>query len=179
LRLANAAAGAGRVDEALRIDREVLGGEGTPGPSDPRMFARLLSASRLASLLAKPDPAAGITVEAVSRKLKDLTVFSGPGTLVMLTWEDLDAQLVLGAADEKKEQLNGEATDAGAVGLFAILGSSESWSRNAHAVRYRGEVLSRKVPCRFIKLEWDGKSFSVSIKSLEMSASTKLERLNE
>ncbi len=101
LRLANAAAGAGRVDEALRIDREVSGGEGTPGPNDPRMFARLLSASRLGLLLEKPDPAAGITTDAVSRKIKEFSLFSGPGTLSILTWDDLDAQLVIGAADEK------------------------------------------------------------------------------
>ncbi|HEU4535818.1 MAG TPA: tetratricopeptide repeat protein, partial [Polyangiaceae bacterium] len=51
LRLANAAAGAGRVDEALRVEREVAAGEGTPGPNDPRAFARLLSAARLGALL--------------------------------------------------------------------------------------------------------------------------------
>lgn len=168
LRLANAAAGAGRVDEALRLDREVAGGEGTPGPNDPRMFARLLSASRLGVLLDKPDPAAGITTEAVSRKIKELSLFSGPGALAILTWEDLDAQLVIGAADEKKEQLVGEATDGGAVGLYSVLGSPDSWERALHAARYKSEILQRKVAFRLVTLAWNGKEFKVATKKGEL-----------
>lgn len=177
LRLANAAAGAGRVDEALRIDREVSGGEGTPGPNDPRMFARLLSAARLGRLLDKPDPANGVTTEAVSRKIKELSLFSGPGTLALLTWNDLDAQLVVGAADEKKEQLTGEATDAGVVGLYAVLGSPESWDRAPHAARYKSEVLQRKVGFELITLVWSGKDFKVTRKAGEMKPGVKQEML--
>jgi len=178
LRLANAAAGAGRVDEALRIDREVAGGEGTPGPNDPRMFARLLSAARLGALLEKPDPAAGVTPEAVSRKLKELSLFSGPGTLALLVWEDLDAQLVLGAADEKKEQLTGEATDAGVVGLYAVLAASETWDRGLHAVRYKSEVLGRKLPFRLVTLTWDGKAFRVTTRKGDLEPGAKMRALD-
>lgn len=177
LRLANAAAGAGRVDEALRIDREVAGGEGTPGPNDPRMFARLLSASRLGVLLDKPDPAAGVTTEAVSRKLKELSLFSGPGTLSILTWEDLDAQIVLGTADEKKEQLFGEATDAGVVGLYAVLSAPDSWERASHAARYKSEILQRKVPYRLVTLAWSGKDYKVTLKKGEIKPGAKQELL--
>jgi Ca-activated chloride channel family protein len=160
LRLANAAAGAGRVDEALHIEREVAGGEGTPGPNDPRVFARLLSASRLATLLASPDPAAGVTPEAIGRKLKELSLFSGPGSLALLGWDDLDAKLVLGAADEKKEMLAGEATDAGVVGLYSVLGATDATS----AVRYRGDILQRPVRFRVLVLGWDGTKFQVTVK---------------
>ncbi|HEU4412777.1 MAG TPA: VIT domain-containing protein [Polyangiaceae bacterium] len=177
LRLANAAAGAGRVDEALRIDREVAGGEGTPGPNDPRAFARLLSAARLGALLAQPDPAAGVTPEAVSRKLKELSLFSGPGTLALLVWRDLDARLVLGAADEKKEQLVGEATDAGEVGLYALLGSTESWARAPHAARFRSELLDRKVPFELVALTWDGKAFQVAVTKGELEPGAKQKAL--
>jgi tetratricopeptide (TPR) repeat protein len=177
LRLANAASGAGRVDEALRIDREVAGGEGTPGPNDPRMFARLLSASRLGVLLDKPDPAAGVTVEAVSRKIKELSLFSGPGTLSILTWEDLDAQLVVGTADEKKEQLIGEATDAGVVGLYSVLSSPDSWERVPHAARYKSEILQRKVAFRLVTLVWSGKDFKVTTKKGELKPGAKQELL--
>ncbi|MDB5217369.1 MAG: hypothetical protein JWO86_5296, partial [Myxococcaceae bacterium] len=177
LRLANAAAGAGRVDEALRIDREVAGGEGTPGPNDPRMFARLLSAARLGVLLDKPDPAAGVTIEAVSRKIKELSLFSGPGTLSILAWEDLDAQIVLGTADEKKEQLIGEATDAGAVGLYAVLSQPDSWERVSHAARYKSEILQRKVPYRLVTLVWNGKDFKVTTKKGEIKPGAKQELL--
>jgi Ca-activated chloride channel family protein len=177
LRLANAASGAGRVDEALRIDREVAGGEGTPGPNDPRMFARLLSASRLGVLLDKPDPAAGVTIEAVSRKIKELSLFSGPGTLSILTWEDLDAQIVLGTADEKKEQLIGEATDGGVVGLYAVLSAPDSWERVSHAARYKSEILQRKVPYRLVTLVWSGKDFKVTTKKGEIKPGAKQELL--
>ena len=177
LRLANAASGAGRVDEALRIDREVAGGEGTPGPNDPRMFARLLSASRLGVLLDKPDPAAGVTTEAVSRKIKELSLFSGPGTLSILTWEDMDAQLVLGTADEKKEQLIGENTDAGVVGLYAVLTAPDSWERVSHAARYKSEILQRKVPYRLVTLVWSGRDFKVTTKKGEIKPGAKQELL--
>jgi tetratricopeptide (TPR) repeat protein len=177
LRLANAASGAGRVDEALRIDREVAGGEGTPGPNDPRMFARLLSASRLGVLLDKPDPAAGVTTEAVSRKIKELSLFSGPGTLSILTWEDLDAQLVVGTADEKKEQLVGEATDAGVVGLYSVLSAPDSWERVPHAARFKSELLQRKVPFRLVTLVWTGKEFKVTTKKGELKPGAKQELL--
>lgn len=173
LRLANAAAGAGRIDEALRIDREIAGGVGTPGPSDPRMFARLLSASRLGALLDEPDPASGITVEAVSRKLKELSLFSGPGTLVLLTWEDLDARLVLGASDPRKERLALEAMDAGAVGLFGLLGAPEAWQKDQQAVRAVGEILGREVPWRLTTIGWDGKAFKVTRSSGALAASAR------
>lgn len=177
LRLANAAAGAGRVDEALRIDREVAGGEGTPGPNDPRMFARLLSASRLGVLLDKPDPGAGVTTEAVSRKIKELSLFSGPGTLSILTWEDLDAQLVIGTADEKKEQLIGEATDAGVVGLYSVLSAPDAWERVPHAARFKSELLQRKVAFRLVTLVWTGKDFKVTTKKGDIHAGSKQELL--
>jgi hypothetical protein len=137
------------------------------------MFARLLSAARLGLLLDKPDPQAGITVDAVGRKLKELSLFSGPGTLAILAWDDLDAALVVGAADEKKEQHEGERTDASVVGLYAVLGSSESWQRFPRAVRYRGEILARKVPFRVVVLSWDGRSFGVNVKRGELRADTK------
>ncbi len=177
LRLANAAAGAGRVDEALRIEREVAGGEGTPGPDDPRMFARLLSATRLAQLLVQPDPSAGATPEAIGRKLKELSLFSGPGTLALLSWDDLEARLIIGAPDEKKETLAGEATDAGVVGLYSVLATAESWERAAHAVRNKGDLLARPVKFRVHVLTWDGRSFVVKTKSGELRPGTKGELL--
>ncbi len=173
LRLANAAAGAGRVDEALRLDREVATGQGTPGPEDPRMFARLLSASRLGRLLEKPDAAAGVTPEAVSRKLKELALFSGPGTLALLSWDDLDAELVLGAADERKERLAGEATDASAVGLYGVLTAPGAWETGAHAVRYRSEILPRPVRFTLVTVDWDGRGFRVATRSAELQGGAK------
>ncbi|HEU4539153.1 MAG TPA: hypothetical protein VFS00_33765, partial [Polyangiaceae bacterium] len=76
-------------------------------------------------------------------------------------------------ADEKKEQLVGEATDAGAVGLYALLGATEAWNAAPHAARYRGEVLGRKVPFKLVTLAWDGKAFQVTTRKGELDAGAK------
>ena len=160
LRLAASAAGSGRVDEAWRIERQVATGEGTPGPDDPRYWARLWSAARMGSLLEKPE--AG-TQDQIARRLKELALFSGPGTLALLTWEDLDARLSLVNADDKKEQLAGELTDAGATGLVAMLTSNETWQKNAWAARWKSAP-QREVAFKVVVLDWNGKTFSVTVK---------------
>ena len=115
LRLAAAAGGSGREDEALRIERQVASAEGVPGPNDPRGWARMLSAARLGRLLADKSAPAG-QIESVSRKLKELGVFSGPAALVILTWEDYKAALSLVGLDGDKEAPAGEPTVALPVG---------------------------------------------------------------
>ena len=178
LRLAAAAAGAGRVDEALRIEREVQSGEGSPGPDDPRYWARLWSAARLGTLLDNPQAAGGaVAKEPIGRKLKELGLFSGPGTLVLLTWEDHDARLVLGAADDKKEALLGEPTDAGPTGLYSTLLGQAVWEKQAWAVKWAGDPLARPVPFSVIKLTWDGKGFAVTVSRSSLKPDTKQQAL--
>jgi Ca-activated chloride channel family protein len=164
LRLAAAAAGAGRVDEALRIEREVQSGEGSPGPDDPRYWARLWSAARLGALLNDPRAAGGNeSKDAIARKLKELSLFSGPGTLALLTWDDHDARLVLGAADPKKEDLRGEPTDAGATALYGVLLGQSDWDRRPWAVRFSSDAPPRPVAFSVTVLSWDGRSFTVKV----------------
>ncbi|MCC6648303.1 MAG: hypothetical protein IT374_22375 [Polyangiaceae bacterium] len=165
LRLAAAAAGAGRVDEALRIERQVATGEGTPGPDDPRHWARLWSGARLGQLWAAPP--AGTERGAIARKLKELSLFSGPGTLSIVAWEDLDARLTLGAADAKQERLAGEATDAGQTGLVSLLTSGDTWKSGAWALSWKSEP-RRAVKATLVVLEWDGKAFAVQVKKIEL-----------
>jgi len=177
LRLANAAAGAGRVDEALRLEREVSNGEGSPGPNDPRYFARLWSATRLGLLLSDPAKA-GATPDAIGRKLKELQLFSGPGTLALVTWDDLDARLSLVAEIEKdqtkQETLLGESTDAGTTGLFGLLASTEAWEKRTWTVRPKTDAPgARAVKFRVVLLTWDGKAFSVKVKKGELGADGK------
>lgn len=175
LRLASAAAGEGRVDEALRIERSVAEKEGTPGPSDPRRFARLLSAARLAGLLAKPPektsgPSGEELERMVSRKLKELQLFRGPGTLVLLTWEDLDAQLELGMNVAGRDSGAGERMDAAPAGLASMLlapGEAQGADVMAHV---RSVPLSRPVRLKRHDLIFDGKSFSVAVKELTLPA---------
>ena len=171
LRLASAAAGAGRIDEALRIEREVATGEGSPGPEDPRYFARLWSAARLGALLNDPQAAGGNAAkEGIARKIKELSLFSGPGTLALVTWDDLEAQASLVASDDKKETLPGETTDAGKTGLYAMLLRSDAWEKTKWAVRWKSDPPGRAMRFSLLRITWDGKAFSVAVQKGELKA---------
>ncbi|HEY3448074.1 MAG TPA: VIT domain-containing protein [Myxococcales bacterium] len=168
LRLASAAAGTGRLDEALRLERKVAEAEGTPGPDDPRRWARLSSAARLARALNDPpkddgDPAK--IAEAMKRKLKELQVFRGPGSLVLLTWNDLAVNVVLeGDASGSR----GELVDATGIGLSGLLlpqGEAEGAKLTA---RVRGGHRSGPVKLVRHDLDFDGKGFRVVIKEVEL-----------
>lgn len=169
IRLARAAALSGRVDEALRIERDVASGEGTPGPNDPRYFARLWSAAHLATLMA--DPAQSANQAAMGRKLKELSLFSGAGTLALLVWNDLDTRLVLTPRDEKA-LLGGEPTDATNTGLFAILDSTSHWEQMGKAIQVKSDLPTRPVPFQLVTIAWDQKKFEVHIKTGDVAPRT-------
>ena len=165
LRLASAAGGAGRVDEALRIEREVARGEGRPGPNDPRLWARLRSAARLGLLLHDPAAAGGANaVSAVTRKLKDLQLFSGPSTLALLTWEDLDARLALSGQEGGEEVVPSENTDAGATGLAELILADDAWERATWTVRSRTDPRGRIVKFTLVAINWNGTKFHVEVR---------------
>ncbi|MFS8068542.1 MAG: tetratricopeptide repeat protein, partial [Byssovorax sp.] len=162
LRLAAAAAGSGRVDEALRLQRQVASAEGTPGPNDPRAWARLLSAARLGRLLADEKAPPG-QAESVGRKLKELGLFNSPGALSILIWEDYAAALSLVTLDGDKEAPLGERTDALAAGVTATLLPLGDLSRVRWAVRWHDDAPRRAVDFTLETLTWDGKSFQIKI----------------
>lgn len=185
LRLAAAAAGSGRVDEALRLQRQVSSAEGTPGPDDPRAWARLLSAARLGRLLADPAAPPGQS-ESVARKLKELQVFSGPAALCILTWEDFTAQLTLasgeaapaapaapGAKPAAAAVPPGEVTDALPVGLTAVLLSAADLDKTRWIVRWRNDPRGRDVAFTLHTMIWDGKTFQVTVRSETLPAKEK------
>ena len=171
LRLAAAAAGAGRVDEALRLERRVAGAEGTPGPTDPRRWARLWSAARLAGLLS--DPAASTYPEErkrnIERELKELQLFSGPGRLVLLTWENLASDLLLVARAEAHDIALGDATDAGPTGLSATLLSPGDAERATFVARLRSLPGPRAIAVVLYDIDWDNKRFRVQKSAHELA----------
>jgi tetratricopeptide (TPR) repeat protein len=169
LRLAAAAAGTGRVDEALRIERHVASAEGTPGPRDPRRWARLASAARLARLIDKP-PAAAPGQDALKRQLKELQLFSGPGTLVLLTWEDLSSDLLLVSRQGNKDVGLGETTDAAPAGLSAVLLPTADAAQTSRMARLRSVPAERPLKLRRQDIVWDGKDFRVTVAELELPA---------
>ncbi|APR78494.1 Hypothetical protein A7982_03841 [Minicystis rosea] len=172
LRLAAAAAGSGRVDEALRLERQVATAEGTPGPNDPRAWARMLSAARLGRLLADTSAPAS-QAESVSRKLKELGVLSGPATLVIVTWEDYAAALSLAALDGTKETPIGEATTALPMGLVAVIVPTAEAERLRWAVRWRSDAPGRDVAFTRHTITWDGKAFAVKVQAGKIAAKEK------
>lgn len=167
LRVAASAAGSGRVDEALRIERKVATAQGRPGPRDPRRWARLWSAARIARLLAKPDAAKNASLtQSMTRRLKQLQLFDGVGTLVLLTWEDLERDLVLELDNEQPN--DAERIDAARTGLSAMQfaeAPSESWR-----VRLRNLPYGEAVRLRLHSIRWDGKDFAVKVKDHNLSA---------
>jgi tetratricopeptide (TPR) repeat protein len=173
LRLATAAAGAGRTDEALRLERRVAAAEGTPGPNDPRRFARLLATNQLATLLletqrANADGKLSGRVDAISRELKELSLLSSPGRLVIASWLDPMTDLLLTMLTDKDTAGVGELTDASGIGLQAV------WLSPAEAARARTHVIRRSslgeypVEILLSVIDWDGKAFKVERRSLSL-----------
>lgn len=171
LRLAAAAAGAGRIDESLRIQRQVASAEGTPGPNDPRLWARLWSAARLARLMVDPPPPTPGQPKVdparrkanLERKLKELQLFSGEGTLVILTWEDLTASLQLMTLDGKAAVATGDVTRAAPVGLSSALIPNSDFSKLTYEAQLMSELSDDAIPLVRHDITWDGKSFSVKV----------------
>ncbi|MCC6554295.1 MAG: hypothetical protein IT372_15040, partial [Polyangiaceae bacterium] len=171
LRLAAAAAGSGRVDEALRLQRKVSSAEGTPGPRDPRAWARLLSAARLGRLLA--DPAQSAQAESLSRKLKELQIFSGPAAIRILVWEDYAADLALAALEGGADAAIGDVVSAPDVGLASVLLPASDLERLRWIVRWRSDPPGRGARFEVTTITWDGASFKVTARPGELGVNDK------
>ena len=158
LRLAAAAAGAGRVDEALRLERKVAAGEGEPGPDDPRRWARFLSASRIARLLLSPKKLSESIKQSMERALRRLQLLTSPGVLVLLTWEDLAADLGFSVAGDPPIT---DAVQAPSAGLASVA-TRPLTAQNVTVRVQRNDKLSRAVPIRVTLVVWDGKTLKVA-----------------
>lgn len=171
LRLAAAAAGNGRVDEALRIERRVASAQGRPGADDPRRWARLHSAARVARLIAEPPKGDAPSKSSLERKLKELQLFGGgTGTLTIVTWEDLRSDLMLLTKVDDVATALGEVTDASRVGLASVLLSSDELSRAELVAQLRS--LPRRDPITLVRhdIAWDGKAFTVKVTRKELGS---------
>jgi predicted Zn-dependent protease len=171
LRLAAAAAGSGRVDEALRLERRVATAQGRPGPTDPRRWARLSSSARLARLIAEPPKGdKAPSRESLERKLKELGLFAaGPGTLALLSWEDLSADVLLVTRVAEQATALGEQTDAAPSGLSAALLSAADRGRAELVARLRSEPGRDPVALLLHEINWDGKRFEVTVSRHQMA----------
>jgi tetratricopeptide (TPR) repeat protein len=173
LKLAQAAAGTGRIDEALRIERKVASAPGNPGPNDPRRWARLSAAARLARMLDNPPKDVGVKASKIkdqlTRKLKELQLFRGAGQLVLLTWEDLDTDLALNTTVGGKNVLLGESVDGAQVGIAALLLPDGALDNAELSAQVRRADSEHTVKIRRHVVGWDGKTFSVAISTVELA----------
>jgi Ca-activated chloride channel family protein len=167
IRVARAAAGAGRVDEGLRLLRKVAAGEGRPGVDDPRRFARLHAAVLLAEMLASDED---LPKDKLAHELERLQLFDTPTTWTFLTWPDLEHQLILGVeplakdagaeareAAERAALRTSEGRSAADTGLWAI----RAGGLDDLVVRHRGSVPNRPVSFERLTVRWDGERFEV------------------
>ncbi|MFV8751281.1 VIT domain-containing protein [Nannocystaceae bacterium ST9] len=164
LRMARAAAGTGRTDEALRLLRRVATGEGRPGVDDPRRWARLHVAGLLAELLTSDAQAKTLPKDKLESELRAQGLFESATTWELLIWDDLDASLLLTDRkpdDDRKPtaaELGSELVDASGTGLFALQSSAPLGEL---FVRHRGLVPNRDVKWRRITIGWDGTKFAI------------------
>ena len=171
LRLAAAASGNGRVDEALRIERRVASAQGRPGADDPRRWARLHSAARVARLIAEPPKGEAPSKSSLERKLKELQLFSGgTGTVVIVTWEDLRSDLMLLTKVDDVATAIGDVTDASRVGLAAVTLSTDELSRAALVGQLRSLPRRDAITLTRHDIAWDGKAFTVKVKREELGS---------
>ncbi len=162
LRMAVAAAGIGKVDEALRIERKVSAGQGEPGPDDPRRLARLHSASRLARMLIEARAQnQEDKVKALERMLKRTQVAALPTTLKLLVWEDLEAPLDLKATIGQAPYPIVDRVSSPQTGMVMLELGQTVRDNLGLSVALVGASLRREVPYALITISWDGQKFTV------------------
>ena len=168
LRMATAAGGMGRVDEALRIERRVAAAPGNPGPQDPRRWARLLSAIRIADLLETAQDEA--LRDGMRRRLKELQHFRAPGTLVLLSWQDLTVEMELAVERDGRAIVLGDPTDAAPVGISAVMLPPVALDDLELSARLRGLPRSAPLEVTVHTITWLGDGFEVASRAAEVAA---------
>lgn len=161
LRLAVAACGMGRVDEGLRLERQISADDGEPGPADPRRWARLLSIVHLSRMILAGKAAGDdAQVRTLERNLRRIQTFEGPANLVLLVWEDLEASLSLVPTVGKLPLPVSEKVDAASIGLWMIDLGPAPPSGKTLGVELRTPPVRRAVPFTVLTVSWDGKAFA-------------------
>ncbi len=171
LRLAIAAAGMGRGDEALRIERKVSAGDGEIGPSDPRRIARLLSAVKISMMLeAAVKEKDADRVKALERALKRTQNFLSPSTFKFIVWNDFEAPLNVRASVGKEPHVLSDYVSSHSVGLLMIdLGKAPPEDVKLN-VEMAGTPMRRSVPFKVVSIDWDGKNFEISSSDMILEA---------
>ncbi len=162
LKLARAAAGMGRIDEALRMERKVAAGEGEPGPNDVRQWAKLHSVALLADMIldarTKGDKEKVRTLE---RALKRTQILSERAVLKIAVWEDEGANLALTVKSGTETLPISQRVSAAPLGLHMIDLGPEAPGTAVYSVVQDGAPLFRAVEFTVYTIRFDGKSYTV------------------
>jgi len=162
LRLALAAAGAGRVDEAMRLQRKVAGEDGESGPHDPRRAARYHLAAQLGRLMQAALAASDAEqLAGLGRSLKRAQVFPGEGTVELVQWEDLTASLDVELRRGPDAVAVAERLLAPETGLVALHLGPRAPTNTAPVIKLQGAPLRRPVSFTRLRIGWNGRSFTV------------------
>jgi Ca-activated chloride channel family protein len=171
LKLARAAAGMGRIDEALRMERKVAAGEGEPGPGDIRQWAKLHSVVLIASMMleaqAKNDKS---KLRALERALKRTQALAERAVLKIVVWEDEDANLAVTAKQGEEVLPVSRRVAASPVGLQMIDLGPEAPPNAEFKVILEGGPLVRSVPYTLYTVSFDGKDYTVEKSEGELPA---------
>jgi hypothetical protein len=83
--------------------------------------------------------------------------------LSILTWRELDTDLLLVSTVGGEEQARGEATDAAPGGLSARLLTLGDVGEVELVARLRSSPRPRDLPLELYRVRWDGKDFNVEL----------------
>ena len=115
----------------------------------------------------KPGDDGAKLKEAMKRKLKELQLFQGPGSLVVLTWDDLAVDLGL-AMGQGSGGPRGEAVDAARIGLAAVLLPTGGAADLHPEARVRGGHRFGTMHLTRHDVAWDGKDFKVVVREVDL-----------
>jgi Ca-activated chloride channel homolog len=166
LKLALAAAGMGKTDEALRLARKVAGTDGELGAVDPRPWARALSVALLARLLHEAHETGNKAMIALLEgQLKRTGMFVRQKHMRVVMWEDFE--LSPASTFTAEDALLTPAADVRApqIGLRLIdLGQLIPSSVTVRLAPSQADVpMKRNVPVRLIDIHFDGDHFDVKL----------------
>jgi hypothetical protein len=125
---------------------------------------------------AKPRAAAVGSIpghgESVSIRIQlgELQLFSDPATLVLLTWDDLSADLLLVSRQEDQDIGLGDTTDAAPAGISAVLLPRADAALSHRVARLRSVPAERTIKLLRQDIVWDGKDFRVDVAERELPA---------
>ena len=166
LKLALAAAGMGKTDEALRLARKVAGTDGEFGAEDPRPWAQAFSVALLARLLYEAHETGNKSmISLLEGQLKRTGMFVRQKQMRIVMWEDFELSPASTFTTEDAPLTPATDIRAPQIGLRLVdLGQLISSSVTVQLVSSQADVtMKRNVPVLLIDIHFDGDHFDVKL----------------